>query len=68
MSEWISVKEKLPPVGKEILFYAPKCAGTEIGYFNKVEFCIYRISVIRFSLKEVTFWMHLPKPPKNLYP
>ena len=62
--EWISVDEKLPAlyvkclvVSKKTIFIAWQYAGGHWEYGNEdVQYCAYN----------VTHWMELPPPPKEL--
>jgi len=59
---WISVKDKLP--GKEeVLIYVDKILI--IGYFNVKSGWSYIDGGDWCELKNVTYWMPLPKPPKE---
>ena len=50
LNDWISVEDRLPPSGKEVL--ARMHGGR------------YRIDLLPFA-NEVTHWQPLPKPPKD---
>lgn len=64
MSEWISVKNKLPLEGELVLVYYEEDGDNHIdllvheldGYFE-TRSC--------FDFPVVTHWMPLPKPPSN---
>jgi len=75
--EWISVKDRLPENGSQVLAIIPK--SDEIGFFNPFScnydidnggFCdLWAIEIedrfyCRFNTK-VTHWMPLPEPPQN---
>lgn len=48
--EWISVKDRLPGRGKNVLIYGNCLWKTERGML----------------MSEITHWMPLPKPPKEM--
>lgn len=65
MPEWISVDDKLPELGKEVLAY---CAGR----FMEVARLDFKDGEKRFlcmwdstALYRVTHWMPLPEPPQE---
>ena len=59
MSEWISVKDKLPPTAGHYLVIADWMGVIEKGEFNgKDKWHIHN------HLFDVTHWMPLPEPPK----
>jgi len=58
MSEWISVKDRLPTRGVDILGYAGLVYWgwyCEFGFLDNLEECIR---------EETTHWMPLPNPPE----
>jgi hypothetical protein len=68
MSEWISVKDRLPEIGVDVLisygglpFYhlAFLTHNGDIKWFNGNH------SNTEYSLDDVTHWMPLPKPPEK---
>lgn len=78
MSEWISVKDRLPEQGVEVLLLAHGWEG-QLYYIGKLEpmnaeptfwgidtkaseWCIHGWSYFREP--NVTHWMSLPEPPK----
>jgi hypothetical protein len=71
MSEWISVKDKLPEIsGERLLAYGiPACQSHE--KIECIEFCIYNDRYTNPSfifgeyecVLEATHWMPLPNPP-----
>lgn len=66
-SEWISVKNKLPPSGKSILVHNQHFEHSSIrmafmtsrGYYDAYE------CGCGMKLDNVTHWMPLPEPPTN---
>lgn len=67
MSDWISVKDRLPEDLKRVRVYAPVFGITD-GYLDKIKMdrgykeC-WRL-VDATCLWKVTHWMPLPEPPK----
>ena len=65
--QWISVKERLPEIGKSVLIYYPYWDGDEIQV-AKLEYDEMMFDVCgEFNIRvgAVTHWMPLPKPPKD---
>lgn len=54
VQEWISVKDRLPDVGKFVLIYN-EINGVLLDYYDGATFGYY----------DVTHWMPLPPPPKE---
>ena len=54
VQEWISVKDRLPDVGKFVLIYN-EINGVRLDYHDGATFGYY----------DVTHWMQLPEPPKG---
>ena len=54
VQEWISVKDRLPDVGKFVLIYN-EINGVLLDYHDGATFGYY----------DVTHWMPLPNPPKG---
>ena len=54
VQEWISVKDRLPDVGKFVLIYN-EINGVRLDYHDGATFGYY----------DVTHWMPLPNPPKG---
>ena len=54
VQEWISVKDRLPDVGKFVLIYN-EINGVLLDYHDGATFGYY----------DVTHWMPLPEPPKG---
>lgn len=76
MSEWISVKDRLPKKYKSVLIYVKPINAEEspsytidgpifAGKFEGGDIwsCLYGDSWIPFSADEITHWMPLPEPP-----
>lgn len=72
MSEWISVKERLPEKGQECVIYvdwvdvwdkgSERVTYQEIGVFDGHDRFNHRAHT---ELDRVTHWMPLPAPPKK---
>lgn len=69
MSEWIGVKDRLPEIHQEVLFYSLNYKSIEKGYCfhigddNKNDI-LFTNDEVMFELKDATYWMPLPEPPK----
>ena len=66
MSEWVNVKEKLPSIGKALVFSG--VAGVMVGYFagHNTSHYVWKSYIgYVFWDDEVTHWMPLPEPPKE---
>ena len=67
MSEWISVKDRLPERGVEVLvtdgihYMVTWCENTNDG----VKWVDNYYTYVNVRFKEVTHWMPLPEPPKT---
>ena len=61
MSEWISVKDRLPKLNQEILGYEKDIVYwgfySQFGFLDTLEEC---------ERKETTHWMPLPNPPQEV--
>ena len=64
MSEWISVKDRLPEVRIIVLAYAAQTNGIYFAFRERdsENFVNYDSG---YYLNTVTHWMPLPKPPKE---
>ena len=64
--QWISVKERLPEIGRSILIYYPKWDGDEIQVAKLDDDMLFDIcGEFDVRLGVVTHWMPLPEPPKD---
>lgn len=65
VSEWISVKERLPDKGVWILFYSWR--GILLGSFWDNYWHTQEINGpgLKMYLEQVSHWMPLPKPPNH---
>ena len=66
MSKWISIKNRLPREGKEVLVYVVHTLadGTKYGEIEK-DFISDAAKYFYHYYPYVTHWMPLPKPPKD---
>lgn len=66
VAEWVSVKDRLPKDGQDVLAYLNDGEETRIApcnYSNGVWFdSVMNCAVV---LQDVTHWMPLPPPPKE---
>ena len=60
--EWISVEERLPEVGEDVLLYSKEDDKIDIGHYSIM---FRRFFLRKFEDGNVTHWMPLPKPPKG---
>lgn len=61
MSEWISVKDRLPMKNDRVLVYRPEMKESDVGA-GSVQFgwnCSRKKT-------DITHWMPLPEPPKEI--
>jgi hypothetical protein len=67
MTEWISVQERLPEEGEDVLIYTG-FAGVDHAWRDGPDFVLYRSDSYNEALvfnEQVTHWMPLPEPPKD---
>ena len=64
-SRWISVKERLPDVGEEVLCACRAGIVEVLKYFNGINGPWYKDSRHVYMSGFVTHWMPLPAPPKE---
>jgi hypothetical protein len=71
MSEWINVRDELPPFVKQNNYPTePMCEWTELvltyddGVYN-IDRCFKIGNIPEFFIKYCTHWMPLPQPPKE---
>lgn len=64
--QWISVNDRLPKDGKNVLVLIPY-RGVVLNYVSYRESDEWYVPdrLGRFSLSDVTHWMPLPEPPKE---
>lgn len=64
MSEWISVKERVPINSSPVLVFS-KNIIIKAYYYNKYEnWYSYPDFDSSYTLDHITHWMELPEPPK----
>ena len=69
---WVSVEEKLPEIGKEVLVFC-KEGGFQVAAYNpENNKSRYNIQGWDYSLcpccdfvHSIIYWMYLPEPPKD---
>ena len=63
--EWISVKDRLPELGQELIYWFPPFSKAYIGRFGGGDSpaSVHFYSNQGFSTGDVTHWMPLPPPP-----
>lgn len=57
MSEWISVKDRMPPMYKNVLVYDPTDRMIDTDHTEDGDNFYY--------FENATYWMPLPEPPKE---
>jgi len=67
MSEWISVKDRLPKYGKRVLIFHPSYQGRPIreAWFEKTDGKGHHFMTDTYSVKNPTHWRLLPSPPEE---
>lgn len=67
VNQWISVKDRLPEIGKSVLVYYPKWDGDEIQVAKLEDDGIMFDICGEFNIGTgaITHWMSLPEPPKE---
>jgi len=74
MSDWISVKDRLPENGKKVLFVCKDLPKVLVGHHIKLGGrgglfqlfpAINDMSGIDIILMDATHWMPLPNPPED---
>jgi hypothetical protein len=67
INRWISVKDRLPEIGKSVLIYYPKWDGDEIQTAKlKGDGMMFDIcGEFNIRVGAATHWMPLPEPPKD---
>ena len=64
MSEWISVKDRLPDTSKRVLICLLEICVTE-GHYNHGKKLWRMHNEMRGEVLSVSHWMPLPDPPKE---
>jgi hypothetical protein len=69
MSEWISVKDQLPPPQTEVLWWNKTAHQAGVSSWEYMSHCentmVYWGDAGNVSIKNFTHWMPLPKPPED---
>lgn len=61
MNNWISVKDRLPKENDRVLTYSPNMASSDIGGISiQWGWCC------KTKVNDITHWMPLPEPPKEV--
>lgn len=67
VDRWISVKDRLPEIGKSVLIYYPYWDGDEIQVarleYDEMTFDV--CGEFNIMVEAVTHWKPLPEPPKD---
>lgn len=65
--KWISIKEQLPQIGRNVLIYYPKWDGDEIqvAKLDCVGIMFDICGEFNIGTGVITHWMPLPEPPKD---
>lgn len=61
--EWISVKERLPKPGQEVLLWATGAPLQKT--YSRYDMGVYNPDIYQPWWDYVTHWMPLPEPPKE---
>ena len=67
--QWVSVKDRLPEEQKEVLIYLPEYDSVEMASLFTIPSMNLREWVQNedaYMLDEVSYWMPLPEPPKEV--
>ena len=67
--QWVSVKDRLPEAQKEVLIYLPEYDSVEIAALFTIPSMNLREwaqNEDAYMLDEVSYWMPLPEPPKEV--
>lgn len=67
-NEWISVKDRLPEVGKPVLVYRGRCLGELMNVYVLLDEGRWEDDYGYYGSAEdegITHWMPLPQPPKG---
>lgn len=68
--QWVSVKDRLPEVQKEVLIYLPEYDSVEIAALFEIpslNLKEWTQNEDAYMLNEVSHWMPLPEPPDERY-
>lgn len=66
MTEWISVKDRLPEIDKKVIIWnmdIPDIEYMEMGYYDKNYDNKYEWRTEEYTGINVTHWRYLPEPP-----
>lgn len=63
---WISVKERLPDEGVTVLVYSKGSYEYFTAEYCPTTFNAWISSFYRFDSDDITHWMPLPEPPKDI--
>jgi hypothetical protein len=64
--EWISVKDRVPPIGKAVLTYFPEakyCTCFNAAWYDGEDFWF---DMDGSPVRGITHWMPLPEPPESV--
>lgn len=65
-NEWVSVEEKLPEEHADILMWRKRWKIAEAGTFHIGRFWVYDEIGDSYTADDITHWMPLPEPPKEV--
>jgi hypothetical protein len=57
---WISVKDRLPPIGRKVIIFNQ---STHFAWINKDN--EFKCPYTNFIINHITHWQPLPRPPKG---
>lgn len=66
MSEWISVKDRLPELGERVLCTDGHCVFEQYRVLPSCVYGVWDRMGLKSEMQDVTHWMPLPEPPQEV--